>query len=532
MGTTDKDKELANRRRVVEAFVLRARRVAAHSLPSEEPELLRRLASGEFKVQIAPDGTTSMHHVVPNEEAFESLASRLRPFDLDSESIHFPKVIKRLQAHVAEQPAEEVHVVDQQLSAIKDDWDSLTTETGDRLFPRTERAKLSHPTEMSSVPMRTLAAGWMYRDLTHYDLKKDRQIAGEFPIRERYLSAIHYYSGMALIVLDLLGLVRNLTTKSWLDLSSPCWTEDVVAGEEVLHSNVQIFVAPADDAPPVSIPALISGDAPGSWTELTTMKPAGNDRRDFPDIAIDVLDQADVTVSNVRLKIVEVIHGQIGNGLRVVANSQGGLLQIDLRTSSSVADAHFDFQIAVIPGSKPAAILREIETVKALSKPHTLRLSVASTGAPLASAAADHQVDVPPLIEQVATDLDHLQHHTTQQLKMPDLASVSNAEIEHLNRVADVYRGIPWESTWKHMALTRTDGPILTPEQWEAGRALVKIQQPVLELGDDTWVITRPIAESYHSVIPARKIPRGGLNPGDTMELVPQDSDKCHREHD
>lgn len=269
MRARSPENKLAERRRVVEAFVLRARRVAAHSLPTEEPELLGRLASGEFKVQIAANGTTSMHHVVPKEEAFESLASRLRPFDLGSESIHFIRVVQRLHTYLTLQSPGEAAGVRQQLVALRKRWRLLTTQTGDQLFPQVARGTGSLPTSMRTVPMRTLAAGWMYRDLAHYDLKEDKRIVAEFPVRDRYLSAVQYYSGMALIILDLLELVRGLARRGWVDVSPGCWDEEVVAGDRVEHPRIQILVAPAEDAPEASIPALISGEAAGSWEELT-----------------------------------------------------------------------------------------------------------------------------------------------------------------------------------------------------------------------------------------------------------------------
>jgi hypothetical protein len=62
---------------IVGAFVLRARRVLAHSLCVDEPSL-KTLADGAFYA-IRRDGAESVQRRLPNEEILESLAARVRP---------------------------------------------------------------------------------------------------------------------------------------------------------------------------------------------------------------------------------------------------------------------------------------------------------------------------------------------------------------------------------------------------------------------------------------------------------------------
>jgi hypothetical protein len=65
---------------IVEGFVLRARRVVAHSLCTDDGELAN-LADGDWYA-IRKNGEESLQRLLPNEEVLESLAARVRPLIL------------------------------------------------------------------------------------------------------------------------------------------------------------------------------------------------------------------------------------------------------------------------------------------------------------------------------------------------------------------------------------------------------------------------------------------------------------------
>lgn len=78
------------------AFIMRARRVEAHSLARDKDQLLR-FASKTFTVE--PDEETARHWFVqhlPPEEQLESAAARVRPLLLESEAVHHSKVMVAL----------------------------------------------------------------------------------------------------------------------------------------------------------------------------------------------------------------------------------------------------------------------------------------------------------------------------------------------------------------------------------------------------------------------------------------------------
>lgn len=91
MGKKYPKTEEISAQEIVEKFILRARRVELHSLVKSGE--VSRLAKPVFNVTILANGSTTIQWpVCKNEEALESLASRLRPFLLKTESIYLRKV--------------------------------------------------------------------------------------------------------------------------------------------------------------------------------------------------------------------------------------------------------------------------------------------------------------------------------------------------------------------------------------------------------------------------------------------------------
>jgi hypothetical protein len=82
----------------VQRFVLRARRVLAHSLVRDHSDLLSSAAQGTFTVHFELNHETgdSKHRLqlkLPPEEQFESFAARLRPFVMRKESVYWALVL-------------------------------------------------------------------------------------------------------------------------------------------------------------------------------------------------------------------------------------------------------------------------------------------------------------------------------------------------------------------------------------------------------------------------------------------------------
>lgn len=89
---------------VLDRFVLRARRIAAHSLARDREELAA-LSQLKFDGQLSLDGTMTFRRTLPDEEIFESLAARLRPLLVPGETVFHKKVFKAFSAQPPWTPA-------------------------------------------------------------------------------------------------------------------------------------------------------------------------------------------------------------------------------------------------------------------------------------------------------------------------------------------------------------------------------------------------------------------------------------------
>lgn len=69
----------------------------------------------------------------------------------------------------------------------------------------------------------------LYSNRVHVELRKDRAVAADFPMSQRYLAASQVLSRGALAALDTLAFVKALDEAGILELPGSLWTEDVVA---------------------------------------------------------------------------------------------------------------------------------------------------------------------------------------------------------------------------------------------------------------------------------------------------------------
>ena len=82
----------------INKFILRAKRVESHSL-LKDINNLRRYAETESKIIFNKESNKAkiIIELPPDEEVFESLVSRIRPFILRSEPIFYEKIFSALE---------------------------------------------------------------------------------------------------------------------------------------------------------------------------------------------------------------------------------------------------------------------------------------------------------------------------------------------------------------------------------------------------------------------------------------------------
>lgn len=205
----------------LEGFVLRARRIKAHSLVRSEridhylnPSVCFEPLSGGWRMVFS----------FPDEEEFDSLVARLRPLLLSSESIYFPKVFKSLNKLVprSAQTEEQKGVI----TNIQDEFNSLV---GDRKKGKAQGECSSLGDGWLSDTL--LAETWLYKDLVHFDLEGEKRQGEKIPYEYRLFAAISYYCKVALFSSSLLDLLREMSNSGQLILSESVWSEPVVLDE-------------------------------------------------------------------------------------------------------------------------------------------------------------------------------------------------------------------------------------------------------------------------------------------------------------
>lgn len=264
MGIMDSQTVDRFTKRVAE-FSTRARRVVAHSLVQDTGMLERTAGAGIIVRRVA--GKLSLEQALPREELLESLAARVRPLTLQSEHIHYAKVLKALNALLAHAGQHQHQDWTRQLEA---EWKSVDPKTGTPTYFHQTWGESTPPTEATDSAL-TLA--WFYGDLVHAD-NQDSHTGAAFPIEERFSAAAIRTAQLATLTRDTLNWITWLVDNNLLDtavLGDP--DEHVVVTPSKTRELVAIYTGEAVDGArlePGADPATIGMTADGGpWNETT-----------------------------------------------------------------------------------------------------------------------------------------------------------------------------------------------------------------------------------------------------------------------
>jgi len=156
---------------------------------------------------------------VPPEEAFESLASRCRPFFLQGEPIHWSVVFGSLRAFLKQDsrfgPAVE---------ELRRSWKVAEAPEPDTGFAVTRPNEV----ESQAVWFAALADSWLYGDLVHADLAAQERASGH-TLNSRYCAAVLLYGQVAIHVVATLNLIRQAVEAGLLILQEEAFLAPVSA---------------------------------------------------------------------------------------------------------------------------------------------------------------------------------------------------------------------------------------------------------------------------------------------------------------
>ncbi|WP_288766349.1 hypothetical protein [uncultured Varibaculum sp.] len=243
-------KQLSNENSVsnqeaIERFVIRARRVEAHSLVKSGD--IERYETPRITYTVFESGNVNIrYHVCPDEEAVESLAGRLRPFIVRSEKIYLLKVVNAIYeqipiAGLTEKEAEALESIKNWFIHRHEKKDS--ERYGIQLISQED----AFSTKLLSDAL--LAESWIYTDTVHADPKDGKEEGLKLSYSDRYRAASCFFCEFACKVISLLNLVRRLATRNLLEVPDAVWNEAVTYAEAEESDQEQIVSCPVYLAP-------------------------------------------------------------------------------------------------------------------------------------------------------------------------------------------------------------------------------------------------------------------------------------------
>lgn len=210
--------------RVLSWFVVRARRVEAHSLLADR-EAMVRWARGGVDTTDDCGGGASRRWSLPPEEALDSLAVRCRPFFTRGAAVHWETVTAALRAHVRG-PGD---ALGESLEQLRSDWRRLElTHPCPLVFSSPSEVDGRNPGRGEVTTDIALAHHWLYGESGP---SKDRSVQrlGAHALADRYRASVVLVANVALLVISTLGFMRVLWERVELDLPEHPFTRPVTA---------------------------------------------------------------------------------------------------------------------------------------------------------------------------------------------------------------------------------------------------------------------------------------------------------------
>ncbi|MFB6955486.1 hypothetical protein ACFCYB_00260 [Streptomyces sp. NPDC056309] len=263
MGMGQPGEEVIARHRAnLEQFVLRARRIEAHSLAADWDALVT-LASYFHELSFSGDGEARIRHEFPPEEVVESAAARVRPLLLETDACGYLKSLKAVTYFCRSEPRDVAWV-----KAARAEWKARTQEgvlgyrvmVGDIVTGDT-----------ADMADQKLAMAWIYGDVVHHDAQR-RQEADPFGLSARFRAAVPLVAWVMVAAIELLTFLRFLQEEGGLALRPEVLETEVVLESTKWEYPVQIRTAPVGTPMPADALAPYS-EAWTPWSGVESVVP-------------------------------------------------------------------------------------------------------------------------------------------------------------------------------------------------------------------------------------------------------------------
>lgn len=235
-----------NSLRVLNQFVLRGRRIQAHSLLRDQREMLRRTASAELTVIHGEDGTEVVWIHLP-EEQVESAAARVRPLILESEATYYVKVFNALGYLLRDHPDEALP-----LKGAKNAWRQRLEASPSAGKGGYEVTTGGPGVEAATLNNLDLAQAWIYGDVVHADSER-RDRSRRHGVQTRFRAGQELVAWLLLHSDALTTGVIRLHEVGLIELDPSVLTEEVVAQDGEIRQKVKVVVGDLGATAPIGL---------------------------------------------------------------------------------------------------------------------------------------------------------------------------------------------------------------------------------------------------------------------------------------
>jgi hypothetical protein len=212
-----------------------------HSLVREHLPLLNQVARGTFSliVELNKETGESKHRLkfeLPPEEAFESLAARLRPFTMGKESVYWAAVLDALEALLSKDTLAET--VD--IQSLRDYWSEVVegSKVAQAYYMMTESGQLTDV---------QLADLWLNSDALHTQ-PIHSAVGEDLGLNERYHAAAGVFARIGAVLDYTFYMICYLHGAGLIELDASAFTEPVLA-DTTIDIEVKAYSAPVGSAP-------------------------------------------------------------------------------------------------------------------------------------------------------------------------------------------------------------------------------------------------------------------------------------------
>ena len=265
----------------LKSFVLRARRIRAHSL-AQDAKLLMELQNPKMTIHFTPEtGDMRVTMKVPPEEQVESAAARVRPLILNTEDTYHAKVMNALLYFAQKAGLSATGL--ESIREMKRQW-AKTNPKGKSLGFYEVRVQKNGEPE-TRISDNALAFSWIYGDVVHADTER-REEGKAFGVEERYRAAVPVVVRLMMLAMVTLTITERLKADGMLPDLGGVFDEDVVVTETEIAVKTQVFVAEYDEDGKIPEPPDMDQEFGEGWVPFAeafkdqfpaTAKPEGAD---------------------------------------------------------------------------------------------------------------------------------------------------------------------------------------------------------------------------------------------------------------